>query len=226
MGSTGTGKTTMGLHFLSRSSVEEPGLLFGFFESPGRLRAKGQKMGLNITALEAAGALHLMWASQGEHVLDEMGHRLLDAVQELNIKRVVIDGLSGFFESAVHPERITRYFSCLVNELRRRGATVMMTLETRDVVGSLVSLPYGVSGFVDNLFFLRFVEDQGHVKRLLTITKMRDAQFELGLHAFHIGQQGMQIAGLHTADGDVIPSAAVPRAHQTSSHSGFPPPDA
>ncbi|MGH6645337.1 ATPase domain-containing protein [Aquabacterium sp.] len=218
VGSTGTGKTTMGLHFLSRSSTEEPGLLFGFFESPGRLRAKGRKMGLNIDALEASGALHLMWTSQGEHVLDEMGHRLLDAVQRLNIKRVVIDGLSGFFESAVHPERITRYFSCLANELRRRGATVLMTLETRDVVGSLVSLPYGVSGFVDNLFFLRFVEDQGHVKRLLTVTKMRDTQFELGLHAFHIGNQGMLIAGLHTANGDVIPSASVA--------SGSPPPDA
>lgn len=218
VGSTGTGKTTMGLHFLSRSSTEEPGLLFGFFESPGRLRAKGRKMGLNIDALEASGALHLMWTSQGEHVLDEMGHRLLDAVQRLSIKRVVIDGLSGFFESAVHPERITRYFSCLANELRRRGATVLMTLETRDVVGSLVSLPYGVSGFVDNLFFLRFVEDQGHVKRLLTVTKMRDTQFELGLHAFHIGHQGMLIAGLHTANGDVIPTASVA--------SGSPPPDA
>lgn len=228
VGSTGTGKTTMGLHFLSRSSAEEPGLLFGFFESPGRLRAKGQKMGLNIDALEAAGALHLMWTSQGEHVLDELGHRLLDAVQHLKVKRVVIDGLSGFFESAVHPERITRYFSCLANELRRRGATVLMTLETRDVVGSTVSLPYGVSGFVDNLFFLRFVEDQGLVKRLLTVTKMRDAQFKLGLHTFHIGDRGMLIAGgLHTANGDVIPSASVVSEPSSSPSSvGFPPPDA
>ncbi|RZK99605.1 MAG: hypothetical protein EOP36_18790 [Rubrivivax sp.] len=226
VGSTGTGKTTMGLHFLSCSSPEEPGLLFGFFESPGRLRAKGRKMGLNIDALEASGALRLMWTSQGEHVLDELGHRLLDAVQQLGIKRVVIDGLSGFFESAVHPERITRYFSCLANELRRRGATVVMTLETRDVVGSLVSLPYGVSGFVDNLFFLRFVEDQGRVKRLLTVTKMRDTQFKLGLHAFHISDQGMLIAGLHTANGDVIPSASVAPAPSSGPSAGSPPPDA
>lgn len=208
VGSTGTGKTTLGLHFLSRCTREEPGLLFGFFESPSRLMAKARKMGLNLDTLQANGALTVAWASQAEHVLDEFGHRLLDTVQRQGIKRVVIDGLSGFFESAVHPERVTRYFSCLANELRRRGATVLMTLETRDVVGSTVSLPYGVSGFVDNLFFLRFVEDSGRVKRLLTITKMRDAHFELGLHTFDIGSQGMRIAGLHTANGDVIPSAS------------------
>src|SRR6266851_1465888 len=30
LGASGAGKTSLGLHFLSRSSAEEPGLLFGF----------------------------------------------------------------------------------------------------------------------------------------------------------------------------------------------------
>lgn len=223
VGSTGTGKTTLGLHFLAACSAQEPGLLFGFFESPARLRAKARLLGVDVDQLEASGALTLMWSSQGEHVMDELGHRLLDAVQAKGIKRVVIDGLSGFFESAVHPERITRYFSCLANELRRRGATVVMTLETRDVVSSSVPLPYGVSGFVDNLLFLRFVEDHGIVKRLLTITKMRDTHFSLGLHAFNIGAKGMQIAELHTANGDVIPTASAVSDGPSIQNTGSPP---
>ena len=40
MGPSGTGKTTMGLHFLSRSSPEEPGLLFGFTKLPRGSRAR------------------------------------------------------------------------------------------------------------------------------------------------------------------------------------------
>jgi circadian clock protein KaiC len=82
-----------------------------------------------------------------------------------------------------------------------------MTLETRDVISSTVSTPYGVSGFVDNLLFMRFVEERGKVRRLLSITKMRDSDFDVGVHAFEIGSQGMRIAGLFTSDGDVIPSA-------------------
>ena len=139
--------------------------------------------------------------------MDELGQRLMTEVTQRGVKRLVVDGLSGFFESAVYPERINRFFSCLVNELRRRGVTVLMTLETRDVVGSAVSTPYGISGFVDNLLFLRFIEHRGRVKRLLTITKMRDSDFDCGLHLVEIGGAGMRIAGLYTSDGDVIPSA-------------------
>lgn len=207
IGSTGTGKTTLGLHFLSQCTPQEPGLLFGFFEAPHRLRMKARSFGIDFDALEASGALGITWHSQGEHVLDELAHRMLGEVAARGVRRLVIDGLSGFFESSVYPERTGRFFSCLTNELRRMGVTVLMTMETMDVVGSTVATPFGVSGFVDNLIFLRFVESGGRVKRLLTMIKMRDADYQPGVHEMHISRTGIEIAGLFTLDGDVIPSA-------------------
>jgi circadian clock protein KaiC len=207
LGSSGTGKTTLGLHFLSPCTPQEPGLLFGFFEAPHRLRAKARAFGFDFESLEASGALTLMWHSQGEHVLDELAHRLLEAVSARGVKRVLIDGLSGFFESAVYPERITRFFSCLTNELRRLGVTVMMTMETVDVVGTMAPLSFGVSGFVDNLVLLRFAESGGRVKRLLSITKMRDSDYQPGIYEMRIAAAGIEIAGLYSLDGDVIPTA-------------------
>src|SRR4051812_29780419 len=59
IGSTGTGKTTMGVHFLRASSAEEPGLHLSFFEGPDRVRAKARSLGLGLDALEAAGAVEL-----------------------------------------------------------------------------------------------------------------------------------------------------------------------
>lgn len=207
IGSTGTGKTSFALHFLSQSTPQEPGLMLGFFEGPERLRQKAAGFGIDLAALEASGALQIMWYSQGEHVIDELAHRLLAEVAARGIRRLVIDGMSGFFESAVYPERTGRFFSCLTNELRRLGVTVMMTMETMNVVGSAVATPYGVSGFVDNLLFLRFVESGGRVKRLMTITKMRDSDYAPGLHEVRLGASGIQIAGLYSFDGDIIPSA-------------------
>ncbi|MED5618406.1 RAD55 family ATPase [Ideonella sp. BN130291] len=207
IGSTGTGKTTLCLNFLSRCTPQEPGMMFGFFEAPHRLRAKARAFGADLEALEASGALTLKWHSQGEHVLDELAHRLLTEVTERGIKRLAIDGMSGFFESSVFPERTSRFFSCLINELRRLGVSVLMTMETINVVGSEISTPFGVSGFVDNLLFLRFAETGGHVKRLITIIKMRDSDFQPGLHEFKIGPAGLSIAGMYSLDGDVIPSA-------------------
>ena len=207
IGSSGTGKTTFGLHFAARSTPAEPGLFFGFFESAPRLRAKARALGLDLETLEAQGALSLAWHAQGEHLIDELGHRLLELVHRRGVRRLVIDGLSGFFESALHAERTARYFSCLTNELRRRGVTALLTLETRDAVGSTISTPFGVSAFVDNLLFLRFVEARGEIKRLLTITKMRDSDFDPGVRAVEIGAGGLRIAGRYVAGGDVIPSA-------------------
>ena len=207
IGSTGTGKTTMGLHFLHGSTATEPGLHLSFFEGPERLRTKARSLGMALDALEASGAVELMWQSPGEALLDEIADRLLAAVARRGVRRLVIDGLSGFLEAAVYPERMNRFFSCLVNELRSRRVTVLMTLETRDVVSSVISMPWGVSGLVDNLFFLRFVHEEGHVERLMTIIKMRDTDYQAGLSRMRIDSQGMHIAGTYRADGDVIPSA-------------------
>ena len=220
IGSTGTGKTTMGVHFLQASTVEEPGLHLSFFEGPDRIRTKARSLGLDLGALEASGAVELMWQSPGEAMLDEIAERLLAAIERRKVRRLVIDGLSGFLESAVYQERLNRFLSCLINELRSRGVTALMTLETRDVVSSVISMPWGVSGLVDNLFFLRFVHDEGHVERLLTIIKMRDSDYQAGLRRLRIGSQGMHIAGTYRADGDVIPSAqpvAAPEVPPSSS---------
>ena len=208
IGSTGTGKTTMGLQFLSPSSDAEPGLHLSFFEGPDRVRAKARSLGLPLDALEQSGALELMWQAPGEALLDEIADRLLGAVARRGVRRLVIDGLAGFAESAVYPERLNKFFSCLVNELRNRHVTVLMMIETRDVVSSVISTPWGVSGIVDNLLFLRFVHDEGMVERLLTIIKMRDTDYHAGLHRIRIDSHGMHIAGTYRADGDVIPSAA------------------
>ena len=50
IGASGTGKTTLGLQFIARASTAEPGLLFGFFESPPRLLGKAARLGLDLEA--------------------------------------------------------------------------------------------------------------------------------------------------------------------------------
>jgi len=220
IGSTGTGKTTLGLQFIGASSDAEPGLHLSFFEGPERVRAKARALGVALDALEQSGALELMWQAPGEALLDEMADRLLGAVARRGVRRLVIDGLAGFAESAVYPERLNKFFSCLVNELRNRGVTVLMMLETRDVVSSVVATPWGVSGIVDNLLFLRFVHDEGEVERLLTIIKMRDSDYDAGLRRIRIDARGMHVAGTYRADGDVIPSAAPANNPGTSGPAG------
>jgi len=134
VGQSGTGKTTIGLQFLSGSSGSEPGLLLGCYESPERLRLKAARMGLDLAAAEQRGEVELLWHPVGEQILDELAHRLLNAVRQRGVKRLVIDGISGFRQAALETDRIVRFWSALSNELRAQGVTTLHTVELRPIV--------------------------------------------------------------------------------------------
>jgi len=70
LGPSGSGKTTLGLSFLSKSTPQERGCYFGFFETPNRARKKARSLGVDAPGLEAAGALSFQWEPPTERVLD------------------------------------------------------------------------------------------------------------------------------------------------------------
>jgi circadian clock protein KaiC len=195
LGPSGAGKTTLGLHFLSAATPAEPGLLFGFYETPPRLRAKARALGLGLDALAEAGAVELLWQAPTERELDALGHRLVGAVRRLGARRVVVDGIGGFEEGATEPERLKRFFAALANELRAAGATTLFTVEAPRLFGPSVDLPMsGVSAMAENMLLLRLVELDGRLRRSLAVLKVRDSDFDASLLGFSIGPGGIALA--------------------------------
>jgi len=169
----------LGLKFLAESTVDSPGLHFGFYESPQRLRLKGDSLGIDIKGMEDSGALTIAWQPTTEGLLDGLGARLLSIVEENGIKRVFVDSLSGMTRVATNTARITDFLSALMNELRARGVTVLATWEMRDLLGSEVSAPNSdLSSIVDNLMLMRFAENDFELKRTLSVLKVRDSAYD------------------------------------------------
>jgi circadian clock protein KaiC len=211
-GATGVGKTTVGLQFLSLASAQEPALLFGLFETPQALKLKAQSLNLAYGPAVERGDIEVLWQPQREHILDELAHRLLAAVRRRNVKRVFIDGLGGLLESACYPERTSRFFACLSNELRARGATTVFTVETRDIVGADVHVPVGgLSALVENLLFMRFVEHRSTLRRLLSVNKIRDSDHDPHLREFVITDRGIALGEVFADMEGVMTGAAHPR---------------
>ena len=194
VGPTGVGKTTFGLHFLSASSAAEPGLYFGFFETPERLVGQARDMGLDFAGAVERGDAEIVWQEPTERILDELGHRLLDAVRRRGVRRLFVDGIGGFILPVTQPDRISRYFAALANELRALGVTTIFTMETREIVGPAVEVPIdGISSLVENLILLRYVEHSGALRRLLAITKTRNALFDPSLREMVITDRGIAL---------------------------------
>lgn len=195
-GPTGIGKTTFGLQFVSLSSAAEPGVFFGFFESPERLRAKAEAMRIDLRKLEALGHLEMIWRPQGEQDLDALGHEIVAAVRRRNVRRVFIDGYAGFVESALEPERLTRFVSSLANEMRALGATTVVSIESADILGSSMELPSkGLSSLLEGLILMRYAEVEGKVRRLVSVTKIRDSDFDPFIREFKVAAGKLAVGG-------------------------------
>jgi circadian clock protein KaiC len=196
LGAPGTGKTLLGLHFLAAGGRrQEPGLYFGFYETPPRLVAKADAVGLDFSQFVRDGHLDLLWQPPLEVVLDALAERLLDAVQRRGVRRLVIDGLAGFEQAADHPERLPRYFSALTNELRARDVTTIVTVESANLFGPESALPsYELAALVDTIIYLRYVELRSQLYRLISIAKMREGDYDPALRQFDVTRRGIEVA--------------------------------
>jgi circadian clock protein KaiC len=195
-GPSGIGKTILGLHFLSLCTAQEPGLYFGFFENPVGLKLKANSLGLAVGERD----LEVLWHPQSEHSLDELAHRLLNAVRRRNVRRLVVDGLSPFLGCATYPDRLGRFLTCLMNELAAANATSVLTLETPELrpAADEVTGPFvptgGVASIAENLVLMRFLVDGSDVRRQLWVAKMRAGGHEMQIRDFQITGRGLTLS--------------------------------
>ena len=181
MGPSGTGKTTLGLQFLSQCSEKEPGLLFGFYETPARLDAKVAQVCPSLREQLDSGVVEIQWQPPTDDLLDAYGERLLRTVQQRGVRRLFIDGLGAIQEAAgAGSGRMGNFLTALMNEMRVLGVTTLYTLEVPDIMGPAIRSPIGdLSSLAENLILLRFVEMRSRLYRLISLLKVRDSEFDM-----------------------------------------------
>jgi circadian clock protein KaiC len=218
VGPTGIGKTILGLHFLSRSSAAEPGLHFGFYETPPRLLQKADRLGLGLGAVVDRGDIEILCQVMGENVQDALAYRLLDAITRRGVRRLFLDGLGGFIQSSVEPSRISRFCAVLTNELRARGVTTLFTWETGEVISSGIHMPVmGISSLLESVIALRYLEHRSRIRRLVSIVKVRDSDFDPSLREFSITNRGISMGGTFDDAEQVLSGFAHDRTDQQPS---------
>jgi hypothetical protein len=121
----------------------------------------------------------VLWHPPGEHILDEFAHRLLDAVRRRGGRRLLIDGVSGFQQAALEPERTVRFWSALSHELRALGVTTMHMLEMPTLTGVDIRPPGSdISSLAEAMILLRYVELRSRLCRLISLSKVRVGAFD------------------------------------------------
>jgi circadian clock protein KaiC len=224
LGSTGTGKTLLGMQFLAEGARRgEPGVLFGFHERPAALLRKGERLGLELDRAVQDGLLEIVWQPVSEAIVDVLAHRMFAAIERIGARRLFIDGMQGYHHALDdYPERISGVLSALSDELQRRQITTVYTVETQDIFGPSIVVPQpGISEVTQNMILLRHVEVAGRLHMLLTIVKVRDTDHDRSVRELCITDEGLVVKPFTATGGQTMtPSSTFPLHPHEQSHGG------
>jgi circadian clock protein KaiC len=198
-GDPGTGKTTIGLHFLiSGRDLGERVMYVTLSETADELSGTAASHGwslegVDIFELSAAGptpaedAYTLFHPSEIE--LQETVETVLEAIRKTEPTRVVIDSLSEMRLLARDPLRFRRQILALKQFFVGKECTVLFLDDRTAPDGDmqLHSLAHGV------LILDHLAVDYGSERRRLQVKKLRGAQFRGGYHDFRIGTGGLVV---------------------------------
>jgi circadian clock protein KaiC len=195
LGAPGSGKTLCGLHFLGQGVADgQPGLYMGFDESPTRIIATAESIGLPFKQAVEKGQLTMLWNLPVELYLDEISERLIDTIKEKQVKRLFLDGLSALVKASIYPARLPAFMATLTNLLRGMGVTTIFTLETHAILSPSIELPIdSVSVLVENMILVGHVEYAAQLERQITILKVRQHAFDSAIRRLIITESGVQV---------------------------------
>jgi len=193
-GGAGTGKTLLGLHFVTQGIAQgEPAVVATFQETPDQLCRIAGGFGWDLKEMQHGGTLRLLYTRPVELDIDRFAAELQDAVAETGARRVVIDSVLDLEAAASSEGRYKEYVYSLVSSLKNRGITSLMTSETPDLFGSVRLTDSGVSVVADNVILLRYVEMGSRLTRAISVLKMRGSDHDKHMREFEITGDGMRI---------------------------------
>jgi circadian clock protein KaiC len=193
-GSSGTGKSLLATQFIAAGLREgEPGIVAVFEERPDEYVARASSFGLDLETPVQGGSLRMIYLRPLDLSVDETLQEILDAVRTTGAKRLVIDSLAGF-EMALAPGFRSDFRESLyrmIVSLTGIGITILSTLE---MVESFTELPfssYSISFLTDDIIRLRYIEVEGHLRKILIVVKMRGGGHSKEIREYEITTDGV-----------------------------------
>jgi circadian clock protein KaiC len=195
-GPSGTGKSALATQFIAEGlRIGEPGIMAIFEERPDGYTRRADGFGLNLTAAEKEGLLEILYLRPLDLSVDETMQEILDAIERVGAKRVVIDSLVGF-EMALAPGFRTDFRESLyrmIGALTGAGITILSTVEVEDNFTSLQFSQYAISFLSDDIIRLRYVEIDGQLRKTMVVIKMRGGNHSKDIREYVITDKGLEV---------------------------------
>jgi circadian clock protein KaiC len=217
-GPAGSGKSTVATQFMVAGLAKgETGVIAVFEEYPEEYLARANARNAVVGKMIKEGKLEVIYLRPLDLSVDEALFAILEAVDRIGAKRVVIDSLSGF-EVALAPtfrEDFRESLYRLVGTLTATGVTVFMTAEVSEAFSEARFTTEKVSFITDEIIVQRYIEMKGELKRVMAVIKMRGSDHSHEFRLYEVGAKGVVVGDSLTEYDGIITGVPTLRAKPT-----------
>jgi circadian clock protein KaiC len=205
-GSTGTGKTLLGLDFLIHGAVtyNEPGVFMSFEETGEEIYEDVASLNLNLQALVSQKKIRLEHVilergdiqEEGEFDLEALFIRLEHAIDTIGAKRVVLDSIESLFAGVKDAGILRLEIKRLFRWLKEKQVTAIVTGE----LGQGGYTRHGLEEYVSDCIILldNRVREQISTRRIRVI-KYRGSKHGTNEYPFVIDKGGLSVIPITSA---------------------------
>lgn len=194
-GDPGTGKSTLGLHFLSAgNAVGEPGLFISLSHPEKKLRWQAESIGVRLTdttfldlspqsATFSDERAYDVFAP-GEVERESTTRRIVEAVRQLKPRRIFVDPATLLRYLSTDPVLLREQFVAFMRFMLERDATILWTSEAGCVFpdddlqfasDAVIHLDFGLGGWT------------------ASVLKFFGSSYEIGSHSMQLTDTGMKV---------------------------------
>jgi circadian clock protein KaiC len=205
-GTSGTGKTSLGAHFVDAAcSRGERALFFAFEESPQQIIRNMHSIGIDLGRWVKKGLLVIESSRPSSLGLEMHLVRMHQVVAKHAPKAVVVDPISGLASGGSEHD-VTALVLRMVDFLKQQGVTTLFTAIA--VEDDIQSTSITISSLVDTWILLRNIEASGERNRLLYALKSRGMAHSNQVREFLLTSEGVRLREVYLGPGGVLTGSA------------------
>ena len=194
-GQSGTGKTILGLHFLSSGAeAGEKSLYITLGESAEQIRTNAEALGFDlkdIAFLDLSPTSQFFTEIQTYDIFspaeverEPTTQRIIEQVEVLKPQRIFLDAMTQFRYLSPDAFQFRKQVLSFLRFLREQGATVLFTSE-----GSEEAPDNDLQFMSDGVIHLTFSSEE----RSVSVSKFRGSDFRSGDHSMRLTKTGMEV---------------------------------
>jgi circadian clock protein KaiC len=192
-GPSGVGKTTLGMQFMQEAASRgERAVVYAFEEQADTIHYRCEQIGIPLSELMEAGTLSIVQVEPLRFSPAEFALLVRREVEECGARIVMIDGIAGYRLTLAGDDLVT-HLHMLGRYLKNMGATVIFINESEGITGDFRATEAGVSYLCDNLVFLRYLEMDGELRKVIGMLKKRLGDFGKSLRELEITEEGVRV---------------------------------